>query len=275
MSTKPNLLYAALKAQVGRDGTIPDLWRAYLLSLGYSGAFPEMAAKHASALGVSLQAYYETDGSIFAAAPSGVTFLDATAANTIGTNFIVNRPAGVQNGDFLVFFIYFSNHIRTIAATPAGSVAYINDDTGSLDRIAVYTKVAGASEPATYTFSNEGVSDRGAVVCVALRGATTVDSSSLIARSSGTGDFATNNVTSTTTGYHLFCGCIDSSGAVSVTTAPSGMTELEASPAAFNSLWVYGLADVAPGVVTGPTIGWNNGSADNRIGVSLIIGDPA
>jgi hypothetical protein len=275
MSTKPDLLYAALKARVGRDGTIPDLWRAYLLSLGYSGTFPDMAAKHAAALGVSVQAYYETDGSIFAAAPTGVFVVDSTAVNSIGTDFTVNRPAGVQNGDFLVFFIYFSNHVRTIAASPAGTTQYLYDTVALLDTLYIYTKVAGASEPATYTFSNEGVSDRGAVVCVALRGATTINSASVVARSSGTGVSTSNSFTSTSPGYQLFCGCIDSGTAPAVTTPPAGFTELEYNPAAFNSMWVGGKAGVEPATLLSESIEWNNGSANNRTNISLIVGDAA
>lgn len=271
MSAKPDLLYAALKAQVGREGTTPDLWHAYLRSQGYSGAFPDMAAQHAASLGISVQEYYNTDGSLFSGT-SNVSFVDSTAVNAIDTSFSVACPAGVVEGDFLVFFVYFSNHIRTINSAPAGSSPYLISEPGSLDNFYIYTYPAADPIPPGFTFTNDGISDRGAVVCVALRGATAIDSAATILRSNGTGATTTNSFTSTASGYQLAVFCTDDSAASpSVTSAPAGFTQHELSLAAFSHMWVGGLAAVPSGSQAAQSLTWNSGSAFNRTNISLIV----
>lgn len=126
MSAKPDLLYAALKAQVGREGTIPDLWKAYLEGLGFAGAFPDMAAKHASVLGISVQDYYNTDGSIFAGGGSitAVEFSPVSfsqSSNTSGLLATTSNMADANgNGDTV-----------TGAATASELNAWIKADLGS------------------------------------------------------------------------------------------------------------------------------------------------
>lgn len=201
----------------------------------------------------------------------GPTLVDSTAVNAINTNFTVTKPAGVQSGDFLVFLIYFSNNIRTISSAPAGTVQYLYSTAGSLDTIYIYTKVAGGSEPANYTFANDGISDRGAVICVALRGGSSITSSSTVARSNGTGASTSPSFTASDPGYQMFFGCIDSSPAPTVTSQPTDFVQLEYSPAAFNSVYVGGKEGVGGGSILAQSITWNNVSTANRTNISFIV----
>jgi len=202
---------------------------------------------------------------------AGVTIVDSTKVNAINTSFVVNKPAGVLSGDLLVFFIYFSNHTRTIGSVPSGAAQYLASVGASLDTIYVYTKVAGGSEPASYTFNNDGISDRGAVVCVALRGAVSINSASSVTRSAGTGATTTSAFSATKGGVQLVMFCSDDSRAAPVvSSAPSGFTELESNLAAFNHMWVGGKEGAISGTIASTSLTWDNGASVNRTNVCLI-----
>ena len=96
-------------------------------------------------------------------APSGILVRGATATRTgdaaADGGAIVDRPAGVDNGDLLITAIAFNDHSAGLTVTPpSGWTArgILRSSTGGTQTIALYTKVAGASEPGSYTFSVSG-----------------------------------------------------------------------------------------------------------------------
>lgn len=75
-----------------------------------------------------------------------------TATATSDTSVAANKPAGVVSGDLLL--AVFTNNNQTVSR-PSGwtQLFYTPASTGNVWATGVYYKVAGASEPTSYTFS--------------------------------------------------------------------------------------------------------------------------
>lgn len=169
MSAKPDLLYAALKAQVGRDGTVPDLWHAYLRGLGYSGAFHDMAAKHAADLGVSVQAYYNTDGSLFSSGPP--TYIGGTFAVTQSSATpTLAVPGGATSGD-LVIAILRARADRTMSGFTGWTQlhdAVVQSDQNPLDPLnsRVYILHRNLTNETSFAFTHSAAAAYGGALLV-------------------------------------------------------------------------------------------------------------
>ena len=80
----------------------------------------------------------------------------ATVAVSGSSTLVLNVPAGVQSGDYLIAFIHNQNSGATVDTSCSGwtriNAAFIPSDYGS--RVTgMYAKVATGSEPASYTFA--------------------------------------------------------------------------------------------------------------------------
>lgn len=138
-----------------------------------------------------------------------------TAASTAA--FTINAPAGLTAGD-LILFALFNAYQDETASTPDGFSLVANLSTGS-NRLYLFTKVAGASEPATYS-TTRGGADSAAGVCVAYRGASGVDVVGSIVFSK-----TAPSITPTTAGVLLgLFGSEQSSTSLGTITPPAGMT---------------------------------------------------
>lgn len=85
-----------------------------------------------------------------------------------GTTLVVNKPAGTVEGDLLVAVVSAYRESDTFSISGFTSRQSKNEGSGqTLQRLHVFTKVAGASEPSTYTVATTGAEIDGNVVILA------------------------------------------------------------------------------------------------------------
>lgn len=86
-----------------------------------------------------------------------VTFRSSsTATNSSssfnGTTLVFNAPAGLASGDLLIAAVYFSSNVTA----PSGWTAYGALTMNGLEAGQLFAKIAGPSEPSTYTWTSTG-----------------------------------------------------------------------------------------------------------------------
>lgn len=167
----------------------------------------------------------------FASVASAPTFVDAQVAN----NSSIGRPSYVQEGDFLVAFVGGFNP-STVTAPMGWTLQTQTTWHGQYSSALLY-KIATASEPALYTFTNGINYNYGWVA--AYRGASQIDVAGTIAEKSGVSMSFTGIASSA--GSKLLA-CLHDRDNVSL-TAPSGMTS-RVDSASGGSLWRVALADL-------------------------------
>jgi Domain of unknown function (DUF1929)/Bacterial Ig domain/Kelch motif len=154
---------------------------------------------------------------------SGITFRAASAAaNGTGTSLVVPKPTGTATGDVLLASVAVRG-VPAIAA-PAGWSLVRTDPRGTILKQAVYVKVAGATEPASYmwTFS---VSKPAAGGISAFAG---VDTASPVNASGGQANLSAAAVTApsvTTTAANTMLVALYGYAPLAGLTPPAGMTE--------------------------------------------------
>jgi hypothetical protein len=124
-------------------------------------------------------------GGLSRAAISHLGFTDASNRG-INTSVIVNVPAGVVAGDLLLAAVTQDGNGNF--TTPAGWTSLLTSDGSRSPRLAIFRRVAGAAEPASYTFTSSR-SDDIAGGMMRLRGVDTsnpVAASAILANASST-----------------------------------------------------------------------------------------
>lgn len=83
----------------------------------------------------------------------------AQAISLVATSFAVPKPAGVVERDVLIASVALSPNTATVSS-PAGWILVLDTPQAAVNssRLVTYYKVAGASEPASYTWTVSGVS---------------------------------------------------------------------------------------------------------------------
>jgi len=91
---------------------------------------------------------------IYASTPSGISLRSSSADNngTGSTSLTMNNPSKTQSGDVLVAHVVVQTAGNSIAG-PSGWHIIKRQDTSSSLATATYYKVAGSSEPSTYTWN--------------------------------------------------------------------------------------------------------------------------
>lgn len=119
-----------------------------------------------------------------------------TGTASTGTAVSVTKPTGLAANDVLIFAIYANNNTTVSdnnGATPATAV-HSRLAADSSARISLYSRVAGGSEPASYSFTLSA-SNRWGIVCSAYRG---VDTTTLY--DDAPSDTTSNSTTGSSTG---------------------------------------------------------------------------
>ena len=104
-----------------------------------------------------------------------VTFRsDASANGTSGTSITINKPTGAQSGDVLIAIFNIANYTPTVADNN-GSYQFTSVYAAgfTVGKYFVFKRIAGASEPSTYNFTQD-FSQKWSVVMLCYSG---VDSS--------------------------------------------------------------------------------------------------
>lgn len=92
---------------------------------------------------------------------SGPTYRSLSTANTTSvTSVTINKPAGTVQNDLMIAFLS-RDASGSNMPPPSGWTQLIQNDIGTTHRAEIFYKIAGASEPASYSFdlidTNEGV----------------------------------------------------------------------------------------------------------------------
>jgi RHS repeat-associated protein len=173
----------------------------------------------------------DAGGSIVARTSTVVSTIGhrATATGSTGagaaTSVVVNKPAGVVSGDALIAGVTVAGGSGVTVTPPAGWTSIATATNSTTIRTVAFRKVAGGSEPASYTFTLS-VSKKAAASISAYTGvdpATPVDVSATATNATSTSQVAAS-VTTTTGGYRQL---VEIYGAAAATTftPPGGQTE--------------------------------------------------
>lgn len=173
----------------------------------------------------------------------------ASASNSgAGATFTINKPAGVQSGDFMVAIIWGD---ALAAASLAGWVLEPGSDLAVAGlRFAVLTRVADGSEGASFGFSTTNVVKMGHIL--AYRGVSAVDV--IGARGvSGSGTVMTaSSITPSEEGILIGSFCAQSAGRT-VGTPPTGMSAVSTNNVNMSG-YVYEQNPSAPGATGSKTV---------------------
>jgi hypothetical protein len=159
-----------------------------------------------------------------AAPPAGaITFRGASSANnTTATTIVLPKPAGVVSGDAMLAAVAFRGN-PTITP-PAGWTLVRQDINGNTHRQAIFVRVAGGSEPASFTFTlSSAQSAAGGIV--AYSG---VDPNTPVDVHGGQVNASSTSATApsvTTTGPDRMLVAFYATPNLTTFTAPSGMAE--------------------------------------------------
>lgn len=156
----------------------------------------------------------------YVAPSTGITIVaSATATGTNGTTLVVNKPTGTLSGDLLLLFITSTSN--TVGTPSASGFTMLLDVDAPVS--SVLYKVAGGSEPSTYSVSS-GQTQPAICLLVAIRGSTNTLTSGTWS-SSGTGTTITApSITMPNSGLlFAFYGMRVSQTASMSLSTPSGM----------------------------------------------------
>jgi hypothetical protein len=85
--------------------------------------------------------------------PAGpIVFRAAAGTDTSGSSITISSPTGVQPNDVLLAAVYWDNSSPVAVTPPTGWSLVRQDGRASFEEVALYTHVAGAAEPASYTW---------------------------------------------------------------------------------------------------------------------------
>ncbi|RTL65901.1 MAG: hypothetical protein EKK42_20360 [Pseudonocardiaceae bacterium] len=166
---------------------------------------------------------------------------------TVGTNTAPAKPAGVVSGDLLIA-LAFSDRSGTLAAmtAPSGWSLLDSNTTTNAGFVKIWYKIAGGSEPTSYTFADSASSDSTAIIVAVQKD--TFDAAdpfysgpTWASSSTAATAHVAPSVSGVTDGL-LITGYFGGSGSngTRTYTTPSGMTERAECSA---NLWVVSAAD--------------------------------
>lgn len=123
-----------------------------------------------SAFSIALRPAFASNSSLY---PS---FINGQNSYETGSENTVSKPTNTTQNDLLVLFLALDNKGSNQFTAPTGFTERVSSTTTSYI-YKVYTKVAGSSEPSTYTVSwlKDGIPDSAdsSLLCINLRNATT------------------------------------------------------------------------------------------------------
>lgn len=149
----------------------------------------------------------------------------ATAPTVFGTTLVINKPTGTVQNDGMVAYIYVNQANASITPPSGWTHQQEANFAFGLGYVHGYTKLAGASEPSTYTWTTAGSNswNGGIKSYSGVNTTTLVDVSAQNTGGSDTSPVA-SSVTTTTANTMLSCGYAGWSTVQTVTPAGS-MTE--------------------------------------------------
>lgn len=184
----------------------------------------------------------------------GITFINAQSATQNATaTTTVTTPTHIS-GDLLVFYLFNSNATRTISSGPSGATLQITE-TAAVSGIRVWTKVAGGSEPGTFSVALNST-DQTVLACLSYRGASGLAAGYAFSTATGNPS-VTGTFTPATAGVLLSFFGSETASALSVTTPPAGTTNRVGSFAASRNVAGYDLNPSPAGLTSAQSLTWS------------------
>lgn len=146
------------------------------------------------------------------------------AQSSGGTSRPVNVPTGIGAGDF-VYALVWSGNASDVWSPPVspGTWTLVASTTGTSTSVALYKKIATASEGSTYTFTGtQNTNYR--IFVAAYRGASTISVNNLASMTIGSADPQVASSISATINRILVAVVMINNSSVTLTSGPSGMT---------------------------------------------------
>lgn len=230
----PVLVSRRLVLRRGAELTAVGVATAFLASSRTAwAAFTDTTANPGNSFGAGTLAA-PTGLGLTAAGCSGVSTITATGSTTVadattGASVTIPRPLGAQAGDVLIAQVDFHTHsfVGTITAPSGWTTVRVDNDTNH-EMQGVFWKVAGASEPASYTFVNTtaDTNREGTGAITSYRGVdrtNPIDAHAATTYPSGASSIVAPSVTTTIAGTKLLA--LLGQRANGPVTPPTGMTE--------------------------------------------------
>ena len=164
----------------------------------------------------------------------------STAITNSGAGLTVNRPSGTASGHVMIALVASYSSLA-MSSAPSGWTL-LENQAASNSEIWVYYRVAGGSEPASYTWTLNGSDDIAGYIVTygGVDTSTPIDVSTARANATASSNVVGNGVTTLTDNAMLLfmAGINDDATAGCAGTAPSGMTEV-ADVATSSWSWAY------------------------------------
>lgn len=149
----------------------------------------------------------------------------ATNSSYAEATIVINKPTGTVSGDLL--FSAIVSDFANISTAPSGWTLIRNTSAATGNRLITYYKVAGGSEPSTYTWTFDANTDiSGGIIAYSGLTGTPLDVENGQENSSASTSVTAPAVTVTNSDSLLiFAGGVNEDNDATTYTAPSGMTE--------------------------------------------------
>jgi hypothetical protein len=200
-----------------------------------------------------------------------ISFVGATFAQGDEEDSVtINKPAGVQSGDLLILFIAYTG--GNFRSPPPTGFSYLNGNlvpTSTQVRLAIAYKIAGSSEPSTYTISelapgSSGSSNGQVISLVAYRGANTIHLIGNTSYSTSGSTTTASSIVPTNSGYLI--GCFAKYAQETIVTEPTAMSQISGGAASnIGSIYIYEEADVPSGTTGNRSATWSGSSSGGAV----------
>src|SRR6266702_4428799 len=266
-TTANDMLVYAVGAVVATSVNVPSGFTQQWSTSSSASTTSEMSQKSYSSTGAT--------GTIHGTLNGGGISLRATATGNNGaggSTLIISTPAGTASGDVMVAHVVVQTAANAITA-PAGWSLVLRQDSSSAMSTVSYVKVAGSTEPASYTwsFGTSGQASGGIASYIGVNTTTPVDA--------GHGQYnnSTSNVdnsgVTTTTANDMLVYAVGITIATSV-NVPSGFTQQWSTSSSASTTSEMSQELFSPIGATGTIHGTHNGGANSNI-TMLIALEPA
>lgn len=187
-----------------------------------------------------------------------IAFRSATSVYSTSSPLVINKPAGTVEGDVLVASRMYYGDDST-SSPPSGwtLIDYASEATPRTDighRLLLYYKVAGASEPSTYSWpmGSDGVQSVAIACYSGVDTAAPINAYSIQFNGTSASMSAASITTTVANTMLVFAGCAGNSASFSA-TPPSGYTERVDFYADWRSIYIAEKAQAATGATGSAT----------------------
>jgi hypothetical protein len=190
----------------------------------------------------------------------GITYTGDSSNNPV----TIGVPAGIQAGDFMVAFLWFTGGTATGSTLPSGWTLGLNDFSGTV-RLSVYYKTAGGSET-SFSWTRNGTGLMAGHVEV-WRNVAGFNIGTKMTPASTTTAVAPS-LTASLLGI-LLASFFRGGAAGSVATPPAGMTQRDFQSAFGTTIAHYELSPSPAGATGTKTLVWNAGNQTAAVMVQI------